>query len=66
LDDRDGGFALIHFGQMHAGSEELRINITPGSGTGALAGIQGELLIRRDAGELRKFATRAQVVSLLS
>lgn len=51
LDGRTGGFALAHYGQMHAGSEELRVSITPGSGTGELAGISGELLIRRDAGK---------------
>ena len=51
LDGRKGGFALAHFGQMHAGSEELRVSITPGSGTGELSGIHGELLIRREAGK---------------
>lgn len=51
LDGRNGGFALAHFGRMHAGSEELRIDISPGSGTGELFGIRGELLIRREAGK---------------
>jgi len=51
LAGRDGGFALAHFGQMSAGREELRISISPGSGTGELSGIQGELVIRREAGK---------------
>lgn len=51
LEGRKGGFALAHFGQMHAGGEELRISISPGSGTGELSGIQGELLIRRESGK---------------
>jgi hypothetical protein len=50
LNGRVGGFALAHLGQMSAGSEELRISIAPGSGTGELAGIRGELLIRRESG----------------
>jgi Protein of unknown function (DUF3224) len=41
LNDRRAGFALAHFGQMHGASEELRISITPGSGTGKLSGIWG-------------------------
>jgi uncharacterized protein DUF3224 len=51
LDGRTGGFALAHFGQMHAGGEELRVSVVPGSGTGELTGIQGELLIRREGGK---------------
>jgi hypothetical protein len=51
LDGRSGGFALAHFGEMDAGSEELRIRIVPGSGTGELSGIRGQLHIRREAGK---------------
>ncbi|WP_312847794.1 DUF3224 domain-containing protein [Burkholderia gladioli] len=50
LDGRSGGFALAHLGEMDAGSEFLRIGIVPGSGTGELAGIKGQLQIRREAG----------------
>lgn len=51
LDGRSGGFTLSHFGQMHAGDEVLRIRVVPGSGTGELAGIDGELAIRREPGK---------------
>ncbi|CAB3798128.1 DUF3224 domain-containing protein [Paraburkholderia fynbosensis] len=51
LDGKTGGFALAHLGEMDAGGEELRIGIVPGSGTGELAGIRGQLLIRREAGK---------------
>ncbi|WP_341774345.1 DUF3224 domain-containing protein [Burkholderia gladioli] len=53
LDGRSGGFALAHLGEMDAGSEFLRIGIVPGSGTGELAGIKGQLQIRREAGRWR-------------
>ena len=48
LDGIAGGFALAHLGEMDAESEELRIGIVPGSGTGELLGIRGQLLIRRE------------------
>ncbi|KVD89367.1 hypothetical protein WS63_15710 [Burkholderia stagnalis] len=48
LDGRSGGFALAHFGQLDAGVKELRVVIVPGSGTGALVGIRGELQIRNE------------------
>jgi hypothetical protein len=51
LDGRSGGFALAHLGEMDAGSEEMRIGIVPGSGTGELSGIRGQLLIHREAGK---------------
>lgn len=47
---RAGGFALAHLGIMHAGTQDLRIVIVPGSGTGALQGITGELRLRIEAG----------------
>ncbi|WP_175870642.1 DUF3224 domain-containing protein [Burkholderia sp. BCC0397] len=51
LDGRYGGFALAHLGEMDAGCEALRIGIVPGSGTGELSGLRGQLLIRREAGK---------------
>jgi hypothetical protein len=51
LDGKAGGFALAHLGEMDAGSEALRIGIVPGSGTGELSAIRGQLLIRREAGK---------------
>ncbi|MCH7345679.1 DUF3224 domain-containing protein [Pelomonas sp. CA6] len=50
LDGRPGGFAMAHLGLMHAGGQSLRIAIVPGSGSGALAGITGELTLRIAAG----------------
>jgi len=51
LDGRIGGFALVHFGQMHAGSSTLSVKIAPGSGTGELAGLMGDLIIHRESGK---------------
>lgn len=42
LDDKDGSFALLQLGLMHAG-RKLRYEVAPGSGTGALTGIIGTL-----------------------
>ncbi len=50
LQGRRGGFALAHLGLMHAGGQDLRIAIVPGSGSGELAGIHGELLLRIEGG----------------
>ena len=50
LQGRAGGFALAHLGLMHAGQQDLRIAIVPGSGTGGLQGITGELTLRIEAG----------------
>ena len=46
LAGRSGGFALQHNGTMDASSQKLNIVIVPGSGTGALAGITGSMVIR--------------------
>ncbi|WP_229458852.1 DUF3224 domain-containing protein [Massilia glaciei] len=43
LGGRKGSFALQHAGTMHGGVNELTINVVPGSGTGELAGIVGQL-----------------------
>lgn len=46
LAGRSGGFALQHNGTMDAGGQKLNIVIVPGSGTGALTGITGSMVIR--------------------
>jgi hypothetical protein len=46
LAGRTGGFALQHNGTMAAGGQQLSIQIVPGSGSGALAGISGTMTIR--------------------
>ena len=51
LDDRQGGFALVHRGVMSAGDQQLMITIVPDSGTGALNGIGGSLSIDVRDGE---------------
>lgn len=53
LDGREGGFALQQFGTMAAGAQVLHYEVVPGSGTGALAGITGTLLLEVDDGTHR-------------
>lgn len=50
LQGRSGSFALAHLGLMSGGQQDLRIAIVPGSGSGELAGISGELALRIEAG----------------
>lgn len=45
LDGRRGSFVMQHSGTMHAGRQDLSITISPGSGTGELAGIAGTATI---------------------
>lgn len=41
LHGRSGSFVFQHAGMMNQGAQELSIRVVPGSGTGALAGIEG-------------------------
>ncbi len=43
LGERQGSFALQQLGMMHAGSQTLDYRVVPGSGSGQLAGIVGDL-----------------------
>lgn len=45
LNGRDGAFSLMQLGLMSAGKLEMRVEIVPGSGTGALSGIAGTMKI---------------------
>ena len=45
LQGRGGSFALQHSGSMNRGTPTLRVTVVPDSGTGALAGISGQLAI---------------------
>ncbi|WP_416907901.1 MAG: DUF3224 domain-containing protein [Polymorphobacter sp.] len=45
LDGRAGSFALAHLGLMDKGAPQLSVTIVPGSGTGALAGLRGEMTL---------------------
>jgi hypothetical protein len=48
LDGRAGGFVMQHSGVMSPGFMEIQVVITPGSGSGELAGISGKLEIRKE------------------
>jgi hypothetical protein len=45
VEGRGGTFVLQHFGLMEGGVPEARISVVPGSGTGDLAGIAGDMTI---------------------
>jgi hypothetical protein len=45
LDGRHGSFILQHSGTMHGSDMSLTVTIVPGSGTGQLLGIAGNLTI---------------------
>ncbi len=51
LSGKSGAFVLQHFGTMNAGSNTLVLEVTPGSGTGELTGLKGEMAIRNEAGQ---------------
>jgi hypothetical protein len=53
LENRSGGFTLIHFGVMTRGASELVVQVVPDSGTGDLAGIAGKLHIDIVGGQHR-------------
>lgn len=46
LHGRSGSFVFQHSGTMDRGAQQLSIGVVPGSGTGALAGIQGSFRLR--------------------
>ena len=48
LDGRSGSFVMQHSGIMSPGSIEIKVTVTPGSGTGELEDISGTLEIRRE------------------
>ncbi len=48
LDGRSGSFVMQHSGTMSPGSMEIKVIVTPGSGTGELEDISGTLEIRRE------------------
>ncbi len=50
LEGRKGGFVLVHRGLMDRGAQDLAISVVPDSGTGALAGLRGEMKIRIEGG----------------
>ncbi|MET0289984.1 MAG: DUF3224 domain-containing protein, partial [Pseudoxanthomonas sp.] len=50
LAGRRGSFVLVHRGVMHGGEQQLEIQISPESGSGALKGIAGSLSLRVEGG----------------
>lgn len=50
LHGRAGSFVFQHTGTMDQGAQRLSITVVPGSGSGALAGLQGEFRIHLEAG----------------
>lgn len=45
LDGKAGAFALVHLGLGDRGAKSLRVTVVPASGSGALAGLRGEMQI---------------------
>ena len=50
LHGRRGSFALQHYGSMQDGRFDLKVQAVPGSGTGELEGIAGDLTIIIESG----------------
>lgn len=50
LEGRQGSFQLMHWGTMHAGRFELRIEVVPGSAAGDLKGLEGSMRIQNEGG----------------
>jgi hypothetical protein len=48
LHGREGGFAFQQYGVMRGDERELRYGVVPGSGTGALTGLEGTLTLTID------------------
>jgi hypothetical protein len=46
LDGKSGAFILQHSGTMAPGKMHIDVQVTPGSGSGDLAGIEGRLILR--------------------
>lgn len=51
LEGREGGFILAHRSFMDRGAQSQAISVVPDSGTGALAGLRGEMTIRIEGGQ---------------
>ncbi|MEL6141233.1 MAG: DUF3224 domain-containing protein [Bacteroidota bacterium] len=46
IEGKMGSFVLQHFGIMHAGENQLILEVVPASGTGELASLSGKMHIR--------------------
>ncbi len=50
LDGKQGSFVLQHFGIMDNGADRLVLEVVPDSGSGALSGLRGTMVIRIEDG----------------
>ncbi|WP_115717254.1 DUF3224 domain-containing protein [Gallaecimonas mangrovi] len=50
LGGRHGSFALMHYGTMNKGKQQLRLSVVPGSGTEQLVGLSGQMDIAIEDG----------------
>ena len=48
LQGKSGSFVMQHSGTMSPGAMDIKVLVSPGSGTGELAGIDGSLEIRKE------------------
>lgn len=53
LDGKSGTFIMQHSGTMEPGAMEIRVIVSPGSGTGELTGISGSLEIHKEGKQHR-------------
>jgi hypothetical protein len=51
LDGKKGSFVVQHFGLKDATSQDLRVEVIPGSGTGQLSKLRGTMSILTEAGK---------------
>lgn len=51
LNGRSGSFVLQHSGTMNRGTPQLSVTVVPDSGTGELAGLEGQMSIQIAAGK---------------
>ncbi len=64
LGDREGSFAFQQFGTMRSGSQTLRYEVVPGSGTGGLSGISGALRLEIDSDGTHRYELEYEVSPL--
>ena len=51
LSGKQGSFVLQHFGTMDKGQDRLMLEVVPGSGSGDLSGLIGEMAIKIEDGQ---------------
>ncbi len=61
LEGREGGFALQQFGTLRDGSQTMQYKVVPGSGSGDLKGMTGNLHLRVDGDGTHHYDLEYQV-----